>query len=204
MAREIKHMLDLAGALIGLVLAGPLLVLTAAAILICDGRPVFWMQPRSGLGGRQFRLCKFRTMSEATDNTGRLLDDQHRVTRLGAILRAWSLDELPQLWNVLKGDMSLVGPRPLLPSYLERYTEFQRRRLEVRPGITGWCQITGRNALAWEEKLARDVWYVDHWSLWLDLRILAGTIPTVLRRQGISQAGHATMPEFLGNSHGRS
>lgn len=203
MTHNLKRILDIAGSLAALVAASPVMVLAAAAILICEGRPVFWTQARSGIGGKRFQLWKFRTMSEATDRAGRLLDDEHRLTRAGAILRAWSLDELPQLWNVLRGDMSLVGPRPLLPAYLERYSRMQRRRLEVRPGVTGWCQITGRNALDWEEKFARDVWYVEHRNLWLDLRILARTIPAVLSRKGVSQAGHATMPEFLGSTHGR-
>jgi lipopolysaccharide/colanic/teichoic acid biosynthesis glycosyltransferase len=203
MRKLAKRAIDLSGAGLALVLAAPGLAAIAAAILICDGWPVFWKQARNGLGGKVFVLWKFRTMSEVRGSSGLLLDDAARLTRMGTFLRAWSLDELPQLWSVLKGDMSLVGPRPLVPEYLSRYDESQRRRLAVRPGLTGWCQITGRNALSWEDKFGRDVWYVDHWSLWLDLRIMARTIPAVLHRRGISQPGHATMPEFMGNAHGR-
>jgi lipopolysaccharide/colanic/teichoic acid biosynthesis glycosyltransferase len=203
MGRFIKRTIDLMGAAAGLALAAPAMAAAAAAILFLDGRPVFWSQDRSGLHGRVFKLWKFRTMREARDGSGRLLEDGARLTGIGAILRAWSLDELPQLWNVLKGDMSLVGPRPLVPAYLPRYDASQRRRLELKPGITGWCQVTGRNALQWEEKFARDVWYVEHWSLRLDLKILWRTVPAVLGRQGISQAGHPTMPEFMGSAHER-
>ena len=147
---------------------------------------------------RTFTLYKFRTMTEARDPAGRLLPDEQRLTTLGRRLRGTSLDELPQLWNVLKGDMSLVGPRPLMAKYLPRYTDRQRRRHEVRPGITGWAQIHGRNTLSWEEKFELDVWYVENQSIWLDMKILAITAWKVLRLDGISQPGHATMPEFLG------
>jgi lipopolysaccharide/colanic/teichoic acid biosynthesis glycosyltransferase len=203
MGRFVKRAIDLLGAAAGVALTAPAMATAAAAILLCDGRPVFWTQDRTGLHGRVFKLWKFRTMSEARDGSGRLLDDAARLTGVGAMLRAWSLDELPQLWNVLKGEMSLVGPRPLVPAYRERYNAIQRRRLETRPGITGWCQVTGRNALGWEEKFARDVWYIEHRSLWLDLKILARTVPAVIRRRGISQAGHATMPEFIGSLRDR-
>jgi lipopolysaccharide/colanic/teichoic acid biosynthesis glycosyltransferase len=153
---------------------------------------------RPGLGGRPFTLFKFRTMRDTRGPNGELLDDRQRLTPLGRLLRALSIDELPQLWNVLRGEMSLVGPRPLLMEYLDRYTPEQARRHEVRPGITGWAQINGRNAIGWKRKLALDVWYVDHWSLMLDMIILARTLRNVLLRQGISNPAHATMPEFLG------
>ncbi|HTQ55065.1 MAG TPA: sugar transferase [Bryobacteraceae bacterium] len=198
-----KRLIDTAGAMLALILLSPVWAAAALAIRLTMGRPVLFRQPRCGLNGRVFELYKFRTMSDARNAAGELLPDEQRLTRWGRRLRRLSIDELPQLWNVLRGDMSLVGPRPLLPVYMERYNPVQRRRLEVRPGITGWCQINGRNALDWDEKFARDVWYVEHRGLWLDLQILARTIPAVLRRQGISQAGHATMPEFLGSPHGR-
>jgi len=162
------------------------------------GNPVF-VQSRVGKDDRLFSFYKFRTMTNARDAAGKLLPDEERLTALGRFLRATSLDELPQLWNVLKGDMSLVGPRPLLPEYLPRYTAFQRRRHEVKPGITGWVQVNGRNSLTWEQKFELDVWYVDHQSFWLDVKILCLTMLQLLRRDGISQAGHATMPEFLGS-----
>jgi len=203
MRRLVKRAIDLLSAAAGLAFAAPAMGAAAAAILLCDGPPVFWTQDRTGLHGRIFRLWKFRTMSEARDGSGRLLDDAARLTGVGTILRAWSLDELPQFWNVLRGDMSLVGPRPLLSAYLPRYTASQRRRLDVRPGITGWCQVNGRNALDWDAKFTLDIWYVENWSLWLDLRILARTLPAVFRRRGISQTGHATMPEFMGSARER-
>jgi len=164
------------------------------------GRPVFYRQTRPGKDGRAFRLYKFRTMNDHRDSSGQLLPDGVRLTALGRWLRRLSLDELPQLLNVLKGEMSLVGPRPLLVEYLERYSPEQARRHEVKPGITGWAQVNGRNALSWEEKFALDVWYVDHQSFWLDLKILFLTLARVVKRDGISAAGEATMPEFMGSS----
>jgi lipopolysaccharide/colanic/teichoic acid biosynthesis glycosyltransferase len=161
------------------------------------GKPLF-VQSRVGKDDHIFAFYKFRTMTDARGATGELLPDEQRLTGLGRFLRATSLDELPQLWNVLKGDMSLVGPRPLLPEYLPRYTAFQKRRHEVRPGITGWAQVNGRNSLTWERKFELDVWYVDHRSFALDLKILFMTLLRVVRREGIAQDGHATMPEFLG------
>lgn len=196
----LKRMTDVVGASLGLVLCGPLLGFGASSVLLSVGRPVLFRQDRAGLGGRPFKVLKFRTMIDATDSLGRPLADESRLTRMGCLLRATSIDELPQLWNVLKGEMSLVGPRPLLAEYLPRYNAFQRRRLEVRPGLTGWAQIRGRNALSWDEKFALDVWYVEHGTLWLDLRILAITVWRILRRHGISQPGHETMPEFRGTS----
>jgi lipopolysaccharide/colanic/teichoic acid biosynthesis glycosyltransferase len=203
MGRFVKREIDIMGAIAGLALTAPAMAAAAVAILLCDGPPVFWTQDRTGLHGRVFKLWKFRTMSEARDGSGSLLEDAARLTGVGAILRAWSLDELPQLWNVLKGDMSLVGPRPLLAEYLPRYSARQLRRHEVRPGITGWAQVHGRNSLSWEEKFALDVWYVDRRSLGLDLRIAGLTLLAIACRRGISQAGHATMPEFMGSAHER-
>ena len=182
----------------GLIVLAPLMGVIAAVIRCAlRASPVF-AQPRAGMNERTFTLYKFRTMTEARDPAGRLLPDEQRLTTLGRRLRGTSLDELPQLWNVLKGDMSLVGPRPLMAKYLPRYTDRQRRRHEVRPGITGWAQIHGRNTLSWEEKFELDVWYVENQSIWLDMKILAITAWKVLRLDGISQPGHATMPEFLG------
>ena len=160
--------------------------------------PILFFQDRSGLNGRLFRLYKFRTMRDATGRDGRPMPDAERLTPLGRWMRKWSLDELPELFNVLKGDMSLVGPRPLLPQYLGRYTPEQARRHEVKPGLTGWAQVNGRNAITWEEKFSLDVWYVDNRSFLLDLKILAMTAWKVLRREGISAHGEATMPEFMG------
>lgn len=179
----------------------PLLGAIAAALRAALGGSPIFTQMRAGIHARTFMLYKFRTMTQARDPRGNLLPDDERLTAFGRFLRQTSLDELPQLWNVLKGDMSLVGPRPLLPDYLQRYTPFQRRRHEVRPGITGWAQIHGRNALSWEAKFELDVWYVDHRSLWLDVKIVGLTLLAVLRRRGITQPGHATMPEFRGSAH---
>jgi sugar transferase EpsL len=162
------------------------------------GRPVLFRQRRPGRFQKPFELFKFRTMAESRDSDGKLLPDADRLTRVGQLLRATSIDELPQLWNVLRGDMSLVGPRPLLMKYLDRYTSEQVRRHDVLPGITGWAQINGRNAIGWEEKFSMDTWYVDHWSIWLDVKILCGTALRVLRREGISNQDCSTMPEFMG------
>jgi len=193
-----KRVFDLALALPALLLLAPLLLVIALLVRLKLGAPVLFRQPRSGLHGKPFTLYKFRTMTGVRDAEGNLLPDAERLTPFGRFLRRTSLDELPELWNVLRGEMSLVGPRPLLMQYLDRYTPEQARRHEVRPGITGWAQVNGRNALSWEEKFALDVWYVDHHSLWLDLRILALTVLKVLSREGISQPGQATMEEFLG------
>ena len=194
-----KNLIDRSLAGIGLVILSPLMLAFAGLIRVRIGKPVLFRQLRIGHREKVFTFLKFRTMTDVRDQTGKLLADEHRLTALGRFLRSTSLDELPQLWNVLKGDMSLVGPRPLLPEYLPRYTAFQRRRHEVRPGVTGWVQVNGRNSLTWEQKFELDVWYVDHRSLWLDARILWMTVLQVLRREGISQAGHATMPEFMGS-----
>jgi len=194
----VKTAIDRAAGLAGLVVAAPVLAGAAVAVRATMGSPVLFRQKRPGKGERVFEIVKFRTMREATDPEGRSLSDAERITPVGRWLRATSVDELPQLWNVLRGDLSLVGPRPLLVRYLPRYSPEQRRRHEVMPGITGWAQIHGRNAISWEEKFALDVWYVEHWSLALDARILIETVGRVLKRDGVSSEGHATMPEFEG------
>jgi sugar transferase EpsL len=191
---RLKAAMDRVGAALGLLVCAPLLAIVALVVRCALGRGVIFRQRRPGLRGVPFDLLKFRTMREG------VAEDAERLTRLGGFLRSTSLDELPQLWNVWRGDMSLVGPRPLLMQYLERYTKEQARRHEMKPGLTGWAQVNGRNALGWESRLALDVWYVDHWSLALDLRILARTAQTVALRRGISGAGSATMPEFRGAS----
>lgn len=193
-----KRVLDILGAGIGLLLLSPVLLVVSLLILRQMGRPVFFRQIRPGLHGRPFGMIKFRTMRDALDAEGNPLPDSERLTPLGRFLRSSSLDELPELWNVLRGEMSLVGPRPLLMEYLPLYSPFQTRRHEVRPGVTGWAQVNGRNAITWDEKFALDVWYVDNQSLWLDLRIIGLTIRKVLTREGISAAGEATMPKFEG------
>lgn len=195
-----KRFFDFAMALLGLtVLALPLLILI---VLIRRklGSPVFFRQVRPGLNGKPFEMVKFRTMTDERGPDGQLLPDAVRLTSFGRFLRSTSLDELPELWNVLKGDMSLVGPRPLLMEYMPLYTPEQARRHEVRPGVTGWAQVNGRNAISWEEKFELDVWYVDHQSLWLDIKILWLTVKKVLVREGISAAGDATMPIFKGKN----
>ena len=191
---------DLLGALFGLTIAAIPMLVIGVAIFVTMGMPVILRQRRPGFEGRPFTLYKFRTMSHARDATGQLLPDDDRLTSLGRFLRRTSLDELPELVNVLQGDMSLVGPRPLLPQYLDRYTPEQARRHEVRPGITGWAQVNGRNTLTWEEKFALDVWYVDHQSLALDLRIIWMTLTQAMSGRGVSAEGHATMPEFMGSA----
>lgn len=199
--RAIKRAVDVTIASAGLALTSPVLVVIALAIRICLGRPVLFRQQRPGAHGAPFTLYKFRTMRDATDRQGRPLPDDERLTRLGRFLRRFSLDEIPQLVNVLRGDLSLVGPRPLLVEYLPLYTPEQARRHEMQPGITGWAQVNGRNAISWEQKFAYDVWYIDHWSLWLDLRILGRTVFQVLRGQGIASDGVATMPVFTGSAN---
>ena len=178
----------------------PMLLILAYGVYRNFGVPILFAQIRPGLGGKPFKIYKFRTMTNAKDSSGQLLSDAKRLTPFGRWLRASSLDELPGLWNVLIGDMSLVGPRPLLMEYLERYTPEQARRHEVRPGITGWAQVNGRNAISWEEKFKLDIWYVDNWSFGLDLKILILTVVKVFRRDGISSDGQATMQEFLGSN----
>jgi sugar transferase EpsL len=194
-----KRVMDLCIAGSAMLLLFPLFVIVAILARIVSGSPVFYRQVRPGRFGQPFTLIKFRTMSNETDKTGRFLADGDRLTRFGRFLRATSLDELPQFWNVLRGQISLVGPRPLLMSYLPRYSPEQARRHEVMPGITGWAQVNGRNALSWEEKFKFDVWYVEHWSLALDLKILWLTVRKVIRREGINKGGEATMTEFMGS-----
>jgi sugar transferase EpsL len=197
---SLKRAIDVAGALTGLICLSPVIAVTALAIRITMGGPVFFRQARPGLGGRPFTMIKFRTMANAHDASGRPLPDGQRLTRTGRLLRSTSLDELPELWNVLVGDMSLVGPRPLLTAYLDRYSPEQARRHDVKPGVTGWAQINGRNAISWDEKFDLDLWYVDHRSTWLDLRILFATVRQVIWRKGINSAEAATMPEFTGRN----
>ena len=195
----VKKLLDRTTAALVLVVTAPIMAATAAAVAASVGRPVLFRQRRPGLYGRPFEIAKFRTMRDAHDKTGAPLPDAERLTAVGKFLRSMSLDELPQLWNVLRGELSLVGPRPLLMQYLPRYSQEQARRHDVLPGITGWAQIHGRNEVDWDERFRLDVWYVDHWSLWLDLKILAMTAMTLIRREGISQRDHATMYEFMGS-----
>jgi sugar transferase EpsL len=191
-----KRALDIALALTGLLLTAPILLLTWLAVRVRLGRPALFRQMRPGLGGQPFALLKFRTMTDGRDAAGELLPDEQRLRPFGRLLRRSSLDELPELINVLKGDMSMVGPRPLLTDYLAHYTPEQARRHEVRPGLTGWAAINGRNATSWAERLEQDVWYVDHRSFALDCRILLLTVAKVIRQEGIAQDGHATMPRL--------
>ena len=194
-----KRLFDLLASAIGLLILAVPLALLAWQVRRKLGSPVLFTQVRPGMHGKPFRMVKFRTMTDARDASGALLPDAQRLTPFGRFLRASSLDELPELWNVLRGEMSLVGPRPLLMEYLPLYSPEQARRHEVRPGITGWAQVNGRNAISWADKFALDVWYVDHRSLWLDVRILWLTVRKVLVRDGISAAGEATMPKFEGD-----
>lgn len=201
MGRVTKRCVDVVVAGVMLIILSPVLGLLSLLVRWRIGKPVFFVQARPGKNGRPFRLVKFRTMREAKDAEGRALPDAERMTALGRFLRAASLDEFPELWNVLKGDMSLVGPRPLLMQYLPLYTPEQARRHEVRPGITGWAQVNGRNAITWEKKFELDVWYVDHQSFWLDMKVLWLTLWQVVRRVGIRHEGHETMPFFTGSSN---
>ena len=194
-----KRIVDILGAGLGLLLLSPVLAIVAYKIRRDMGSPVLFRQTRPGLHGKPFQMVKFRTMRNATDAEGKPLPDAERLTKLGQFLRSSSLDELPELWNVLKGEMSLVGPRPLLMEYLPLYSPEQARRHEVRPGVTGWAQINGRNAISWDEKFALDVWYVENRSFLLDLKVIWLTIRKVIKRDGISAAGDATMPKFTGS-----
>lgn len=195
-----KRLLDVTVASLALFLLSPLLLFIGLRVRKEFGSPIFFRQYRPGLAGKAFEIIKFRTMNDARDSYGKNLTDERRLTAFGFWLRSVSLDELPELWNVLKGDMSLVGPRPLLMEYLPLYSREQARRHEVRPGITGWAQVNGRNAISWEEKFRLDVWYVSNRSFWLDLKILALTLKQVLLRHGVSAPGEATMAKFKGNS----
>lgn len=198
-----KRALDLVLGSVLLALALPVIAVLAVVVRLGIGRPVFFVQERPGRGGRVFRLTKFRSMTDARDENGRLLPDDERLGRLARVLRRTSLDELPELINVLKGDMSLVGPRPLLVQYLDLYTPEQARRHEVRPGLTGWAEVNGRNALSWEDRFKLDVWYVDHISLALDLRTLVRTAAKVMTGEGVSEPGQATKREFTGTNASR-
>jgi lipopolysaccharide/colanic/teichoic acid biosynthesis glycosyltransferase len=195
----VKRLFDILVSAVALIVLSPLLLATSIASLIALGSPVLFRHPRPGKDGKVFTLLKFRTMRNALDDSGNALPDEMRMTRYGSFLRRTSLDELPELINVLRGDMSLVGPRPLLPSYLALYTPTQARRHEVRPGITGWAQINGRNASSWKQRFEYDVWYVDNRTFMLDLRILAQTVQKVISGEGISEPGHVTMKPFEGN-----
>lgn len=198
----LKRFFDVIASATALVLLSPIIAIVAWQISRKMGSPVLFRQTRPGLNGRPFQMVKFRTMKDAVDAEGNPLPDSERLTPFGQFLRSSSLDELPELWNVLKGDMSLVGPRPLLMEYLPLYSPEQYRRHEVRPGVTGWAQVNGRNSLSWDEKFKLDVWYVDNRSLWLDIKILFLTVKKVLVRDGISAEGEATMSRFMGNDAG--
>jgi len=197
----LKRLLDILLSATALLCLFPVLIGVAIAIRVRMGAPVLFIQRRPGRGGQAFRMIKFRTMANTTNATGNPLPDKARITPLGRTLRAASIDELPELWNVLKGEMSLVGPRPLLMEYLPLYTAEQARRHEVRPGLTGWAQVNGRNSISWEEKFALDVWYIDNRSLWLDLKIIWMTLQNVLRRDGIDDAGGIGQERFKGSAN---
>ena len=195
-----KRCMDILGASIGLLLLSPIILVLALSIALCLGRPVLFTQVRPGLHGKPFHMLKFRSMTSACDVSGNLLPDEQRLTKIGQLLRSTSLDELPSLWVVLRGDMSLVGPRPLLMEYLSLYTPEQARRHEVRPGITGWAQVNGRNDIGWGKKFALDVWYVDNQSLWLDIKILLITVKKVFVREGVSHQSNEAESRFKGGS----
>lgn len=199
MSKFFKRLFDIIASVSGLIFLSPVFLLLIYLIRKNLGEPVFFTQERPGKDGKPFKMIKFRSMRDAVDKNGNPLPDSERLTPFGKKLRATSLDELPELWNVLKGEMSLVGPRPLLMSYLPLYNEFQNRRHEMRPGVTGWAQVNGRNALSWDEKFAHDIWYIDHYSFWLDMKILFLTVKKVFIKEGISAEGEATMPYFTGN-----
>ena len=198
MCHFIKRLFDIISSVAGLVVISSLLVVLAVLVRLKLGSPILFRQQRPGLGGKAFVIYKFRTMTAPRDASGNLLPDEQRLPAFGRFLRSTSFDELPELFNVLKGDMSIVGPRPLMMKYLERYSPQQARRHEVKPGITGWAQINGRNAISWEDKFKLDVWYVDNWTLWLDMKIIFKSIWMVIAREGITQQGRATMDEFMG------
>lgn len=199
----IKRLLDIVIALLALILLSPILIMVALLVRKNLGSPVLFQQERPGLHGLPFKMIKFRTMKDAYNAQGEALPDSERLTAFGKLLRSTSLDELPELWNVLKGEMSIVGPRPLLMEYLPLYNPEQARRHEVRPGITGYAQVNGRNAISWEQKFKLDTWYVDHQSLWLDIKIMLKTVKKVLIRDGIHAEGEATMSKFMGSESGK-
>jgi lipopolysaccharide/colanic/teichoic acid biosynthesis glycosyltransferase len=196
----LKPVFDFIAALLGLIVASPFIFFISVWLAIVNKRSPYYLQRRPGKDGKIFKLIKFRTMADKFDDKGNLLPDRQRITKAGHVVRSLSMDELPQLINVLKGDMSLVGPRPLLEKYLPLYNDFQARRHEVKPGITGWTQVNGRNALSWEQKFEKDVWYVDHISLLLDLKILLKTVQKVVKREGVYSSAQNTMTPFKGNS----
>ena len=199
MSKFFKRLFDIIASASGLIFLSPVFLILIYLIRKNLGEPVFFTQERPGKDGKPFKMIKFRSMRDAVDKDGNPPPDSERLTPFGKKLRATSLDELPELWNVLKGEMSLVGPRPLLMSYLPLYNEYQNRRHEMRPGVTGWAQVNGRNALSWDEKFAHDIWYIDHYSFWLDMKILFLTVKKVFIKEGISAEGEATMPYFTGN-----
>lgn len=198
MRHFIKRLFDTISSAAGLIVISPPLVVLAVLVRLKLGSPILFRQQRPGLGGKAFVIYKFRTMTDQRDASGNLLPDEQRLPAFGRFLRSTSFDELPELLNVLKGDMSIVGPRPLMMKYLERYSPEQARRHEVKPGITGWAQINGRNAISWEDKFKLDVWYVDNWTFWLDMKIIFNSVWMVIAREGITQQGRTTMDEFMG------
>ena len=200
LSRLIKSLIDRLVAAIMLIFLSPFIGILAIAIRFNMGSPIIFSQPRGGKNNSTFTFYKFRTMTDERDSEGNLLPDMERLTPLGEFLRQTSLDELPQLWNILIGDMSFVGPRPFIAVYLERYTPEQARRHSVSPGITGWAQINGRNSITWEEKFQLDLWYIDHWSLWLDLKIIAKTVSKIVSKEGVDEDQNTTMTEFMGTS----
>ena len=200
LSRTIKSLVDRVLAGLMLILLSPFIAILAIAIYFKTGSPVVFSQPRGGKDNSVFTFYKFRTMTDEKDSEGNLLPDMERLTPLGEFLRQTSLDELPQLWNVLRGDMSFIGPRPFVAAYLERYTTEQARRHDVKPGITGWAQINGRNSISWEEKFALDLWYIEHWSLWLDLKILFLTVAKIVSKEGVDEDKNTTSTEFMGTS----
>lgn len=195
----IKRFFDFFSALLGLMVLSPIFLIVTISLYFANQGQPFFFQKRPGKNGEFFKIIKFKTMNDKKDANGNLLSDEHRLTKIGSFVRKTSLDEIPQLINVLKGEMSLIGPRPLLPEYLNLYNDFQRRRNEVRPGISGWAQVNGRNTISWEQKFKYDVWYVDHQSFLLDLKILVMTVKKVFVSEGITQEGHVTSEEFKGN-----
>lgn len=200
MRHFIKRLFDIISSAAGLIVISPLLAVLAVLVRLKLGSPILFRQQRPGLGGKAFVIYKFRTMTDQRDASGNLLPDGQRLPAFGRFLRGTSFDELPELFNVLKGDMSIVGPRPLMMKYLERYSPQQARRHEVKPGITGWAQINGRNAISWEDKFKLDVWYVDNWTFWFDMKIIFKSVWMVIAKEGITQQGRATMDEFMGTS----
>lgn len=199
MNKFFKRLFDIVASASGLIILSPVFLILVYLIRKNLGSPVFFIQERPGKDGKPFKMIKFRSMRDAIDKDGNPLPDSERLTDFGKKLRATSLDELPELWNVLKGEMSLVGPRPLLMHYLPLYNDFQNHRHEMKPGVTGWAQVNGRNAISWDEKFAHDVWYIDNFSFWLDIKILFLTVKKVFVKEGISAEGEATMPYFTGN-----